>query len=180
LGVADLLAQSEQDVRRYVRAAISVMKSKSLAEINALTAQVAAVMQAHALGNHDLGCDRFMTWEQVERLHHSGVVTIGSHAQSHTPIPKLTAQAAATELRESQATIAQRLKFVTPWFAFPNGDFDQQSCELVAAAGYHMAVTTETGFVKSGDDPMRLCRLSIHEKAAPSPARLLCKLAGLF
>jgi peptidoglycan/xylan/chitin deacetylase (PgdA/CDA1 family) len=180
IGVADLLAQSEAQVRGYIRTSITALKSQSKESIDVLVSRAADALRAQGLIAGELGQDRFMTWEQVERLQWGGVVTVGSHAQSHTPIPKLDAVTAAAELRRSNERIAQQIGAVTPWFAFPNGDHDQTTRDLVRAAGYAMAVTTDAGFVASGDDPMSVRRLGIHEKAAPSPARLLCKIAGLF
>jgi len=180
LGIDTLLQQSEGTVRAFVRASISALKTRPQLEIDGLLQRVQAVLEQHALSSDDIGHDRFMTWQQVERLHASDVVTIGSHAQSHTPMTKLAPPDVARELRESNAAIARQLKQPTPWFAYPNGDHDAASRQLVQQAGYRMAVTTEIGSVSSGDDAMRLRRIGIHEKAAPTPARLLCKVAGLF
>jgi len=180
LGMHALLAQTDASVRFFVRAGISALKTRSQAEIDGFLQRTQSVLRQHALPDDEIGHDRFMTWQQVGRLHASDMVTVGSHAQSHTPMTKLTPQDVARELHESQAVIAQQIKFATPWFAYPNGDHDATSRQLAQQAGYRMAVTTEIGGVHSGDDPMRLRRISIHEKAAPTPARLLCKVAGLF
>jgi peptidoglycan/xylan/chitin deacetylase (PgdA/CDA1 family) len=121
-----------------------------------------------------------MTWSEVSMLAASSVVTIGSHAHTHTPMPKLSAAEIAQELSESRCIIESRLGVAPLWFAYPNGDHHDVSHQAVAAADYRMAVTTETGLVATGDDPMQVRRINIHDQAAPTPARLLCRIAGLF
>jgi peptidoglycan/xylan/chitin deacetylase (PgdA/CDA1 family) len=181
LSISMLLKQDAINVKAYIRKAITDLKSRGTAEIEKLMDQAVAALRDLSLPVDALGEDRFMTWDQVKQLEESGVVTIGSHAHTHTPMPKLSSQEIERELTESRRIIQERLGgSATPWFAYPNGDHHSVSRKIAVDVGYSMAVTTESGLVAVRDDPMRLRRINIHDQAAPTTARLLCRIAGLF
>jgi peptidoglycan/xylan/chitin deacetylase (PgdA/CDA1 family) len=180
VGVPKLLEQSAESVKVYVRSAITAVKHRSRDELVVLLGKAEAALRANGIATDETGEDRFMTWGEVSQLSASKVVTIGSHAHTHTPMTKLSAAEIAQELSESRCIIERQLGAAPLWFAYPNGDHHDVSHQAVAAAGYRMAVTTETGLVAAGDDPMQVRRINIHDQAAPTPARLLCRIAGLF
>jgi peptidoglycan/xylan/chitin deacetylase (PgdA/CDA1 family) len=181
LGVAMLLKQNAAEVKVYIRSAITGLKSRGSAEIEKLMERAGAALRSLNLPVDELGEDRFMTWDEVRQLSASGVVTIGSHAHTHTPMPKLSPQEVERELSESRRIIHEQLGgSATPWFAYPNGDHHDVSRKAAANVGYSMAVTTESGLVAVGDDPMQLRRINVHDRAAPTTARLLCRIVGLF
>jgi len=49
----------------------------------------------------------------------------------------------------------------TPYFAYPYGDFRQQMVYYLRQSGYRMAFTVRQGFVRPGDNPMQLNRLTV-------------------
>jgi hypothetical protein len=48
-------------------------------------------------------------------------------------------------------------------FAYPNGDYNEQTRKLVDAAGYKAACTTMNGTVQHGDDVFQLRRCAIND-----------------
>jgi len=57
----------------------------------------------------------------------------------------------------------QKSKFIMPqlYFAYPFGQFNETSKEILKETGYRLAFTTKTGYVKYGDDPYELKRIGI-------------------
>ncbi|WP_411343850.1 polysaccharide deacetylase family protein [Paenibacillus sp. WLX1005] len=49
----------------------------------------------------------------------------------------------------------------TPYFAYPFGDFRMQMIYALKESGYRMAFTVHQGFVRPGDDPYQLKRLTV-------------------
>lgn len=49
----------------------------------------------------------------------------------------------------------------TPYFAYPFGDFRMQMVYALKESGYRMAFTVHQGFVRPGDDPLTLKRLTV-------------------
>lgn len=121
-----------------------------------------------------------MTWSEVAELADSGVVTIGSHARSHVPLPTLETSALQHELVESRREIEARTGKPVESIAFPDGAHDQHTVEAARDAGYGLAFTTVNGRVQRGDDVLRLRRVNLHEGATRTEAGFLCRIAGIF
>lgn len=83
-------------------------------------------------------------------------VELGSHSVSHCKLTELSKAQAFAELHDSKAVLEDVLGKAVPSFAYPHGRYDEQVMELVAAAGYVDAYSTDghRSFVGSGD---RLC-----------------------
>jgi peptidoglycan/xylan/chitin deacetylase (PgdA/CDA1 family) len=83
-------------------------------------------------------------------------------------------------LREELETSRKRLEGLVgqpvTTFAYPEGDLDDRVADLVRAAGYTLAFTTETGAIAAGTDPLRLRRTEV--SASDSRLVFALKLSG--
>lgn len=118
-----------------------------------------------------------MSWSQARELADRGF-TIGSHTVSHEMLAHVDRAAAAQELRESRAIIERKLNKSCELFCYPNGDHDDASVAETRSAGYRAAVATTWGYVRPGDDPFTLKRVSV--EADIPDAKLLAALSGLL
>jgi len=84
-----------------------------------------------------------MTWEQISELSREGVV-FGSHGVTHRPLADLPPEEICREVRESKATLEDRLGCAVTWLAYPNGRYDDQVLTEVEEAGYEGAFTVNT------------------------------------
>lgn len=180
LGATDLASASANAVRSRSRAFIAGLKTRPFSEVRLLLERVFETCQSLGIDSTDTGDDLFMDWNDVLELKESGVVTIGSHAVSHIPLTQLTNNELMREMTESREIIESRTRVRADALAYPNGDFSPSVVEGARQAGYRIAVTTQDGKVGLSDDPLTLRRIGIHKTAAHTPARFLCRLAGIL
>jgi len=103
-----------------------------------------------------------LTWEEVSTLHASGI-ELGSHTASH---PLLVYESPATVTRElaaSRKAIEERTGCPVRSFAYPNGTYNEEVRAAVADSGYQYAFSTDGGWHGSGDDPLTIRRILLHE-----------------
>jgi len=167
--------------RRVARAVVEKLKVEPIETVRASVEAVTREIASHLdLTNDELvGEDRFMTWAEVNELQASGLVTIGSHTQTHVPLTKLDRETASRELLLSREAIRANTGSDCSEFAYPNGDFDDETVDLVRSAGYSIAFTTLRRHVTANVDPLRLARINVHEAATPTAAHMLGRVAGL-
>lgn len=105
-----------------------------------------------------------LTWGEVRELSAAGI-EFGSHTVSHPRLVELAWPAIESELRDSRATIEQRLgvparAFAYP-YAFPQAEksFARQFREVLQRTGYENCVTTAVGRARARADCLQLPRL---------------------
>jgi peptidoglycan/xylan/chitin deacetylase (PgdA/CDA1 family) len=109
---------------------------------------------------HEFPSLQMLTWEEVGQLAGAGG-TIGSHGVHHEIHHANQPEAVRRrELTESKTELEQRLGRPCRHFAFPNGDFNQDSAAEVQAAAYDLAFTLEPRTILPGENPYLLPRLA--------------------
>lgn len=182
LGASHLLdaSLSPAQAKLAIRTIIDRCKAQPQSEIDALVLKVEALLREAGATVEAQHPDRFLTWEQVKQLGNSGLVAIGSHCCTHTPLTKLDAGLLQTELRRSREVIRERTGIDPSDLAYPNGDHDVHIAQAVKDHGYRCAYTTIRGWVEPAADAFRLRRINIHEQSTDSDAAFMSRLAGLF
>lgn len=132
------------------------------------------------LDGSDLGEDRFLSWDEVRDLQASGLVTIGSHAHTHTPLPTLGYAGAKVELARSQQELRDHGIRPTSICAYPNGNVDDAVAAAARDAGITLGFATGHGRVSNGDDPLRLRRINVHDRSTSTRAEFLCLILGVI
>lgn len=176
LDATAITALDELRARDAIRLLVTSLKSRTPEQIESIMSRGAALLG----GAHGNGDDRFLSWPEVDELARSQTVWIGSHAQSHTPLPRLSAVQAMRELVDSRAQISAHLAQPIDTFAYPNGDHSPQSVLAVRNAGYRLAFTTQSRLAQPGDDPLRIPRVNVHEGGTATPAEFLSRILRLF
>ena len=165
--------------REATRNLVTQIKSRPAAEIESMTARAFELLRQCSLPTHH-GDDRFLTWQEAEELAHSEVVRIGSHAHSHTPLPRLAQLDLHRELTGSRDELMRRLRSPIESFAYPNGDYSPESVGSVRQAGYSLAFTTDSGYAQPGTDPLLIPRVNINEAGTATSAEFLCRILRLL
>jgi len=176
LGAPGIPALGEEAARREVRYLVTALKRLSSAEIAKHIERITTELRAGGIDPGGNGDDRFMTWDQAAALAGSTVVTLGSHAHSHAPLTSIGSEAVRSELRRSNEELQRHVEMRPAFFAYPNGNYDEGVVREVREADYALAFTTDMGWVKREDHPLKLKRINISERGTESNAGFLCRL----
>ncbi|MBZ0220829.1 MAG: polysaccharide deacetylase family protein [Candidatus Methylomirabilis sp.] len=100
----------------------------------------------------------FADWEGLRKAARSGYVEVGGHTVTH---PALS-MGGLSEIPEGKRRLEDELGVKVRFFSYPFGENRDISSAVVSAAkkaGFLAAVTSQSGFNREGDDPMRLRRI---------------------
>jgi len=113
-----------------------------------------------------------MSRAELDELVRSEWVTIGAHSVNHPPLSELSPEDQRFEIETSRDACAEFTGAVPALFAYPYGDYDDRTVELVGRAGFETAVTTDAGFVSKGSESLRLPRLQVGDWPAERFSRM--------
>lgn len=117
-----------------------------------------------------------MTRGQVHDLARRGF-DVGGHTVSHPILATLAVDEARQEIASSWQWVRDVTGVAPRSFAYPNGrpgrDFGPEHAAMAREAGFEVAVTTQWGSARRGDDPMQLPRYTPWET---DPAGLWARL----
>ena len=124
-----------------------------------------------------IGKNGYLNGSQLSELHSSGI-TIGSHTCSHPHLPDLDPVQMKREIECSKEILEQKLGAPVELFCYPFGGFNVQVVELVRAAGYKIAFTTNRGLGGNAQDLLSLRRVRMSNTV--NPIRLWAKCSGYY
>jgi peptidoglycan/xylan/chitin deacetylase (PgdA/CDA1 family) len=108
------------------------------------------------------------SWNELREMADSGLVEIGSHGVTHSPLASLTERESWQELTVSRAQIEEGLGRDVRSFCFPNGkqsDYRPSHLQQVKEAGYAGAVVARFGLVGNRANPYELPRIGVSGKS---------------
>lgn len=106
---------------------------------------------------------RTVTTPQLTKLAQHPLIEVGAHTITHPILPTLSLEAQFNEIVGSRHMLEKMIGQPVRSFAYPNGDFTEQTRKLVDAAGFRAACTTISGRVELGDDLFRLRRCAVND-----------------
>jgi len=106
---------------------------------------------------------RTMTVEELKRFAGSKFTDLGAHTMTHPILPTLSPDMQRSEIVDSAHHLETVLNTPSRTFAYPNGDFSDETIRIVSGTGFRAACTTITGNVKFGDDLFRLRRCAVND-----------------
>lgn len=125
------------------------------------------------------GPDRFVAWGDLDGLAAAGF-SFGSHGSEHLRLADVPGEVARKDITRSREALKSVTPEAAPAFSYPNGSWTAAIAKDVRAAGFCVAFTTDTGLVASGDDPLAIKRVNVHEDATFAPPLFLARILGLF
>ncbi len=102
-----------------------------------------------------------MSWEQVQLVSKAGI-DIGGHTLTHPFLSEIGPEEQQREISLCKQQLEYALGREVRHFCYPTGkaeDFDGAVENMVRAAGFQSACSSEIGYVQPGDPPFRLKRL---------------------
>jgi peptidoglycan/xylan/chitin deacetylase (PgdA/CDA1 family) len=128
------------------------------------TALMVAIERAYGIDPVATVEAAMLTQAELATLATHPLVTIGAHTVDHHPLTSLDATAAARTIADGRARVAALIGVPVTQFAYPFGSaetFSQRDVDLVASAGFDLAVTSLPGPVRRGDTIHRLPRVPV-------------------
>jgi peptidoglycan/xylan/chitin deacetylase (PgdA/CDA1 family) len=104
----------------------------------------------------------YMTWDDVRRLRDEGV-TIGAHGHTHLSLPSLTPDGIRKDLDTSMQLFEKELGEKPSLFAYPFGEWDAKSLEIVKGMGYAVAFGQHSGSMHARNDFFWMPRFPMNE-----------------
>lgn len=101
-----------------------------------------------------------MNLEMIKEMEKYGI-EFGGHTKTHPRLSKIPLEEAANEILESKATLEKKLNHELISFAYPYGDLNEKVKQIVAHAGYHFAVATDSGDICFSKDLYQIRRIGI-------------------
>jgi peptidoglycan/xylan/chitin deacetylase (PgdA/CDA1 family) len=141
-------------------------------------------MLEHRLGEARLDEENrlMLTWAQIRALHEQGHI-VGSHTMTHPNLAHVALDEVVRELNDSKRIMETNTQFPIDHFSYPKPIlvpyFTEQTSAKVRLSGYRTAVTCEPGRFRSGDDVMRISRISAPEDVNDLKWVLDCTLGGI-
>lgn len=112
-----------------------------------------------------------ISWEEAREMAEYNI-RFGSHCLHHHILPPLSLLQKKKEINESLDQLKKHIPAGTPFFSYPNGDWDEDTIATVAAGGYMGAVTTRLGAVNGLNKRFKLNRISMHDYISSTPSLL--------
>lgn len=103
-----------------------------------------------------------LSWDEIYEMGENGI-TFGAHGLNHYILPRINSETKSNEIYDSFRILKGKKVALSPFFSYPNGDWDVESLKLVKEAGYMGAVTTKLGANTSSTDPFLMNRIALHE-----------------
>jgi peptidoglycan/xylan/chitin deacetylase (PgdA/CDA1 family) len=164
-GYTDTLTSAAPLIKRYGFSATCYVVSDAIGTYNRWDA-------AHLQGTKSL-----MSHEQIEQWLACGM-ELGSHSCSHARLRELPKETARSEIAGSRVALHKRFGVPVEHFAYPFGQFNAETADLVRSAGYLSAVTVVPGVARPSDDRFRLPRILVNGQQGLW--RLLMQLAAPY
>ncbi len=102
-----------------------------------------------------------LTWDQARKLSQSGHI-IGSHTLTHPNLAYIQEDELSLELMESRCRLEKQLSVPVGHFSYPcpalEPHWTERTVGMTGKAGYLTAVTSNSGLVRSRDNPLLIRR----------------------
>lgn len=111
---------------------------------------------------------QMLSWEEVDEMDKSGLVTFGAHTAGHEMLDQVPTSKAESEISQSKKDIERRLGGKVSIFAYPNGNYNEKIQDLLCGCGFVGAVTTRKGYLTKDTPLLEIPRIGMHEDVSNS------------
>ena len=120
--------------------------------------------QIVAWSGNELACrptHRQVSSAEVGALGQGKLIEVGSHTATHPLLSTLPAASQRDEILRSKAELEKMLGHSVRSFAYPHGDFNEDTVRIVREAGFTCACSSIVDMVHSRTDPFQLPRMVV-------------------
>ena len=110
----------------------------------------------------DNNLSNYMNWNQIRELVDNGVL-VGSQTKSHPHLHRLTSKQILNEIELSNNRFIKELGFKPKLFAYPYGEYDTKTLEIVKGSGFEAAFGQHSGVAHISSGIFELPRFAMNE-----------------
>lgn len=107
--------------------------------------------------------DRTLSAEEIRQMNRAGV-RFGSHTHSHEILTNVPLDIAREQIEGTDSAIEKVVGKPCTAFSYPNGNWSETVRNVVADAGFKLAVTTDRAVWRSDTDPLAIPRANVCEE----------------
>lgn len=104
-----------------------------------------------------------LTEAQIKELANNKLCSINCHTISHPCLSNLCREDQVYEITVSKQKLETLIGKEVKHFAFPYGEFNNDTLDVLMETGFESAVRTWGGKVRRGMEPMNLCRMELKQ-----------------
>ena len=108
-----------------------------------------------------VGREAYLTWDQLDKLSASGLVSIQAHSVNHAYLASLDETAILYELKESKKTLEEKYGIPVNFVAYPYGASNQMVWNVAKRVGYIGALGTWNSNIQSEGTIFDMPRIKI-------------------
>lgn len=121
----------------------------------------------------------FMTWKQVREM--TDVIAFGAHTHTHPILPNVEREGIKKEIKQSCNEIKKHIGKKVVSFCYPNGDYDQNSLDVLSELKLKLAFSSDFGRNTQKTHPFLIKRISANISDTKEVLAIkLTKLTKLF
>ena len=110
----------------------------------------------------DNNFSNYMNWDQIRELVDNGVL-VGSQTKSHPHLHRLSSKQILDEIEHSNKRFIKELGFKPTLFAYPYGEYDNKTIEIVKGSGFDAAFGQHSGVAHISIGIFELPRFAMNE-----------------
>lgn len=122
---------------------------------------------------------KMMSWDDARGMLSSGLVSFGSHTESHLILQGSDPAAISDELTGSKEAVQRQLGVECDWFAYPNARWEKGHERILADTGYRYSVTLISKRLDRGDPPHLLPRYMVYDDIAKVFGYMKLRMLGM-
>ncbi|MFD0696962.1 polysaccharide deacetylase family protein [Paenibacillus sp. GCM10027628] len=108
----------------------------------------------------NIGHENYLSWPQIKEMLAAGW-EVQPHSMTHPHLPQLTAAQQREEITESRRQIEAQLGTTADIFAYPYGEYNEETLAILKEAGFRYSFTTKPGWAASSQNRYELHRIVV-------------------
>jgi peptidoglycan/xylan/chitin deacetylase (PgdA/CDA1 family) len=148
---------------REINVVIESLKKLTPEQRNERLGALAKETSQSATATDSVNVDRTLTWQEIVEMSRAGV-RFGSHTRSHEILTSVSEEVAREQLDGTATEIEKAVGKACPTFSYPNGNWSAATRNIVADAGFKLAVTADRQIWTVDSNPLAIPRSNVYEE----------------
>lgn len=104
---------------------------------------------------------RMMTMKELSSLQPGNIIEVGAHTVTHPFLATISPEQQLHEIQQNKVQLEEIFGHAIESFAYPHGNYNSETSEIVRQAGFTCACTTNANIVGKNSDRFQLPRFAV-------------------